>query len=275
MKTHIYMFTIASALAGALALSTPFLASAQTPPPSFRARLEQHIVDNRDYRNELRGATTTRALPADAPRMMREGSSTAAWAASSTTMRSPMRLGSSTPMRLGSTTREWQEGSSTRSRMMATSTDERREVRTEVRADAFASMQDRLVSQATQALDNLRQIRSRVAARIQTEQQGGHDTNTAGSLLTIADAKISAAQAAVTSLKAFIPPAAASASITASTTAIDLQRPREIGTSAIQAINDAQKALNAVVTAIAHSLGLEISADGRIQATTTATSTQR
>jgi hypothetical protein len=118
------------------------------------------------------------------------------------------------------------------------------------------------------ALNNLSNIRGRLDSRITKEQGAGRDMSKAIALLAVADAKISVASTSVAALDAFA--LNASTTVTATTT-IDRDAARELADAAKKAIKDAQKALNDVVVAIAHAMGLKLGLDGH--ATTTATTT--
>ena len=106
--------------------------------------------------------------------------------------------------------------------------------------------------------------------------------SSAKALLVTADAKIAAANAAIINFQAYVPTgsstiiatstASTTASSTATTTNIRLDRPRQIGAAAIQAVKDAKNALSDVVVAIAHSTGLRLG-DGNENATSTASTT--
>jgi hypothetical protein len=127
----------------------------------------------------------------------------------------------------------------------------------QARLEQFAAMQNNLVEQLTRSIDNLSQIRDRIADRIQTESVDGYDMSTAISLLATADAKIQSAATAAQSIDAYMPTTKLTAE-SASSTTIDLSQPRAIGGNAIQAVADAQQALNAVVASIAGSLGVKL-----------------
>ncbi len=152
-----------------------------------------------------------------------------------------------------------------------------------VRKDIFDHQKNRLITELDQALANLAQIRDRVAGRIQQEKTAGHDIAAATKLLAAADLKLAAARTAVSALSALIPQTSTTTPLTASSTVatstatttgnIDLGKPRQMGASAIQAVNNAKKALNAVVVAIAHSMGFKVDKGGNIIATSTATTT--
>ena len=133
----------------------------------------------------------------------------------------------------------------------ASSGPERREIRKDMRKDEFAARKNALVKQLNVTLNNLKQIRERISSRIDKASSEGRDMTEAKKLLITADAKISAAELSVTAVLNFTP----TASSTASTT-IDLNKPRQIGETAIKALKDAHEALVAVVRAIAHAMGL-------------------
>lgn len=173
----------------------------------------------------------------------------------------------------------------------STAPEYRRGISKTVRADIYRMQLNHLVSQLNRALNNLKQIRSRIGSRIEKASASGRDMTNAKSLLTIADAKITAARNAIDALATLTPTASSTNVTSTSTTAtstssgtstppstIDLGKPRQVGKSAIQSVNEARKALNAVVVAIAHSMGFKIGEDGKIvppTATTTATTTSQ
>jgi len=123
-----------------------------------------------------------------------------------------------------------------------------------LRADAFAFLQDNLVRQSNQSLDNLKQIRARIAELIQTETAKGIDMTKATALLTTADNDISTAEQSIKALVAYVP-STGSAALTASTT-IDLGQARQLGSAAIQSIDAARQALDQVVSAIIQAMGV-------------------
>ena len=124
----------------------------------------------------------------------------------------------------------------------------------DLRADAFAFLQNNLVQQSNRSLANLQQIRARIASLIQTETAKGIDMSKASALLSTADNDISAAEQAVQALAAYVP-STGSTTLTASTT-IDLGQARQLGSAAIQSINAARMALDQVVSVIIRALGV-------------------
>ncbi|MFA6432562.1 MAG: hypothetical protein WCV82_01980 [Candidatus Paceibacterota bacterium] len=135
---------------------------------------------------------------------------------------------------------------------------EYRENEKQTRLDLFATKQNRLVEQLTRALENLKQIRERVSARIDKAVTESRDMTNAKALLVTADAKIATAATAIQALAAYTPPAALGAAVDLSASAsVDLERPRVLGAEAIKAVNEARKALNDVVRAIAQAMGLK------------------
>ncbi len=148
----------------------------------------------------------------------------------------------------------------------------------EVRKEVFEKQKDHLIGQLSHSLENLKQVRTRIVSRIQKAESSGKNMTEAKNLLVIADAKLSVAQTAVNALlnlnaSSTITTGTTTASTTATTsTMINLGKARQIGASAIQAINDARKALSNVVASISHSLGLKVENAG-VTSTTTATTT--
>jgi hypothetical protein len=206
----------------------------------------------------------------------------------------PMRASTTPPVRgeFRNDVMMWREGSTTRGlppmltpliKRFASSTmmdreefrdriKEMRQDAKEARLDLFAMKQNLLVEQLTRAIDNLKQIRERISSRIDKEASTTRDMTEAKNLLITADASIKAAETSIQSLANYTPPAAASTEANASTT-VDLARPREIGADAIKAVNDARKALNDVVRAIAHAMGLKTGQDRPVPPTATSSST--
>ena len=154
---------------------------------------------------------------------------------------------------------------------LASSTDimRNREGAKEARIDDFALQQSNLVAQSQHALDQLKEVRAKIADKISAAEQSGKSMTEANSLLAIADQKIADAETAISVVSSYVPPAisAAGTEATASST-VPLDRPRAIGKTAIDAVNQAKKALNDVVVAIAHAMGIKVGQDGRISTTT-------
>jgi len=130
----------------------------------------------------------------------------------------------------------------------------------ELRVDTFKIQQGNIADQLNRALNNLKQVRGRIQDRITESTQSGKDMTAAQALLAIADTKITIAGTAIATFVAYNPTTTSIASSTASTTTdIQLDRPRQVAGSAIAAIKDAKNSLNDVVTAIAQSLGVDLS----------------
>jgi hypothetical protein len=153
----------------------------------------------------------------------------------------------------------------------ATSSMVRKEIKSELRLDIFKAQMSHLVRQLNLALNNLRQIRDRIQARIIKAESTGRNMTEAKTLLVTADLKITAAQQSINALAAFNASTSVAVGTTTGTTTattsvhIRLDKPRQVGAAAIKAVKDAREALNAVVRAIAHNMGF--GAGGR--ATTT------
>lgn len=140
----------------------------------------------------------------------------------------------------------------------------------QLKSEIFNQRKNNLVKQLNQGLNNLKQIRERILSRITKSEQSGRDMTDAKALLVTADAKIATAKLAIDTFAATNPPASTTpptATSTATSTVIEMSKPRQMGAEAISAVNDARKALNAVVVSIAHSMGF--GPDGRPVSTTT------
>lgn len=242
-------------------------------PRVFRA---ENVENNRDIRNAAlrRGqnvpmmASSTRL----APMMLRaENRDNAdedsnddrpmipAWITASSSPFREHRLGSTTMMEL---MRAAREGTTTELRG--------HEMRKAIELASFARLQGNLISQLNQSLSRLQESRNKIADRITAATQSGRDMTDATKLLAVADQKIADAEKAVQNIST-LTPSVSGTTVTASTT-VSLEKPREIGKTAIQAVNEARKALNEVVVAIAHAMGFSFGEDGRI-VPPTATST--
>src|SRR6185369_8929686 len=97
-------------------------------------------------------------------------------------------------------------------------------------------------------------------------EQSGRTMTNAKNLLVIADQKITSAQSAIDTLAnlsatSTIATSTQATSTASTTTEVDLGKPRVIGSAAIRAVKDAQRALKDVVVAIAHSMGLKLGGD--------------
>ncbi len=151
-------------------------------------------------------------------------------------------------------------------RKTATSSQIRKELKRVEKFEIFKIQHARLVRQLNLAVDNLKQIRDRLASRITKAEQSGRNMNEAKNLLSVADTKITAARQAIVTLSTYIPTATSTATSTEPTasTTVDLQKPRQIGEAAIKAVKDAHKALVDVVRSIAKNMGFRTG-----QATTT------
>ena len=147
----------------------------------------------------------------------------------------------------------------------ASSTQQRQDMRNGMRLDIFKVRQNAVVQQLNVSIENLKQIRGRIASRIGKEEQAGKDMTAPKALLVTADAKIAAAELAVNAVVAFDPNASmvadadnavdSGASASASTT-VDLAKPRQALAGAIEAVKEARDALNDVVQSLIKVLGL-------------------
>jgi hypothetical protein len=117
-------------------------------------------------------------------------------------------------------------------------------------------------SELQKALNNLKNVSSRIQSRIDKTSSSGRDMTDAKALLVTANVKILTAQNAIDAIKNLSATSTKSliATSTASTT-VDLNRPRLVAGNAQKDIKDAQKALNNVIVAIAKVMGLRLGND--------------
>lgn len=249
--------------------------------PGMRAKLHnaagnydekiKQAEENGNYRNNLMAESRMRGEGTSTrPMMVKErmvekrmiGSTTPGMYGSTTPWRNMKdENGDGRPDKFASSTRPWPPRGERRDDD-ATSTDrEYRRNLKEVRKEIFGEMKQRFENQADQALSNLKQIRTRVASRIDAQASTTRDMSEAKGLLAIADAKIALAESAVAALHAYVAPTA--------TSTVSLETPRALGKAAISAIEDARKALKDVVVSIAKSMGYKLGQDGKIEATST------
>ena len=140
---------------------------------------------------------------------------------------------------------------------MSSTSQERRLIQKEARIDVFNIRKNSLVRQLNIAINNLKQIRDRIESRIEKAELNGRDMTDAKALLVTADAKIVTAEIAINTV-ANISVGQNTSTNTSSTTIVDLERPRQLGNTAIKAVKEARMALRDVVLAIAHSMGLKL-----------------
>lgn len=262
-KTSLYFGAVA--IAGALAIAMPAITNAEERGPGPReggkpTRLE-NIQNNRDLRNtkldEMRRASTStagmRKLADTRPSgpMMTPG-----WIRSE---KGPFKRASSTDDRPDFLDR------------IASSTLVNHEKMKEIRLDRFALLHTNLLRQANNSLSKLQELRARIALRIQTAEGTGRDMTSAKEALKEADEKIAAAAAAVKSLEGYVPPVVASTTNATSSSIVKLDKPREIGKDALSALKEAKKALQEVIVAIAHAMGLKKGQDGSFEGSPTPT----
>jgi hypothetical protein len=164
-------------------------------------------------------------------------------------------------------------------RKMASTSVARREFRAEMELRMFEIRKEILIRQLNLALNNLKQIRARIASRIEKAEQSGRNMTEAKSALVTADAKLGVAQTQIGLLANLSASSTLATSTTATSTAtttakVKLEKPRMLGEAAIKAVKDARDALNQVVRAIAKNMGLGGTATTTLSVgTTTATTT--
>lgn len=144
----------------------------------------------------------------------------------------------------------------------------RMETLNKMRRDIFTTRRDALVRQLTVSINNLENIKTRIDTRIAKIKTDGKDTTEAEKLLVVAVAKIATAKTNVTALTNI-----EIQTTSTSTPDAELARPRLAAETAIRSIEEARRALQKVVVAIAHSMGREINntATTTVSATTTVT----
>lgn len=126
------------------------------------------------------------------------------------------------------------------------------EMKKKMEAKAFEIRKAALVKELTITLSNLDTLSARIQTRIDKVEAEGRTMTEAKALLVTATEKLVKAKAEVALFASTTP-----VTTTASTTAeVDLAKPRAAGDAAIKAVKDARDALQKVVVAIAHNMGL-------------------
>ena len=139
--------------------------------------------------------------------------------------------------------------------MNASNTPERRDIRINTRIEVLKVRRDAMVKQFRVSISNLEQIAGRISTRIDKIAASGKDLSEAKGLLVTALAKIDSAKSAV-GIVADYDFSLVNASSTSLTQA-DLNKVREIGEGAKNAIKESHDALVATVNSVAHSLGVK------------------
>jgi len=153
----------------------------------------------------------------------------------------------------------------------ASTTSEKKNIRQEMRLDIFKAQQGKIVKETAVALNNLKQIRQRIDSRITKAEQSGRNMTNARKLLVTADDKIKNAEQAMNQLASFMSTIKASSST--EKTHINTEKLKEINSTVNKAIKDAREALNAVIVAIAHDMGLKLGISSTTPVINTASST--
>jgi hypothetical protein len=123
-----------------------------------------------------------------------------------------------------------------------------------MKKDDFESRKKALLNQLNISLENLSAIKTRINDRILKAELEGRNVTDAKSALAIADDKLAKAKTAVEALSTLQAPSPSSG--TASSTEVDLTKPRQVGDSAIKAVKEARDAYKKVIDIIAKSMGL-------------------
>jgi hypothetical protein len=131
---------------------------------------------------------------------------------------------------------------------------EKKDLLKKMKKDDFESRKKALLNQLNISLENLSAIKTRISDRILKAELEGRNVTDAKSALAIADDKLAKAKTAVEALSTLQAPAPSSG--TASSTEVDLTKPRQVGDEAIKAVKEARDAYKKVVDIIAKGMGL-------------------
>jgi len=145
----------------------------------------------------------------------------------------------------------------------ASTSQDRKEIRRDMHVEMFQVHKNTLVLQLNLALSNLKQIKGRIVSHLEKIEVSGRPMTEARALLVTFDTKVTTAEMAISSLTAFTP----SVTVTSTTTvagSVNLDKPRQIGETAIKAVKEAHEALSAVVRSINKN-----NVKGTVSATTT------
>lgn len=130
---------------------------------------------------------------------------------------------------------------------------EKRELVKKMRNDVFEIRKNALLKELGIALGNIIRTKDNLSNRINKAEASGRNVLDAKVALALASEKISQAQTAVNLLANTN---FSNSTTTASSTQINLEKPRKIGDDAIRAVKDARDVLKAAVQALAHDMGL-------------------
>lgn len=123
-----------------------------------------------------------------------------------------------------------------------------------MKKDDFESRKKALLNQLNISIENLNAIKTRINDRIVKLELEGKNVTDAKSALAVADDKLAKAKTAVETLSNL--PAPTPSSGTASSTEVDLVKPRQVGDAAIKAVKEARDAYKKVIEIIAKGMGL-------------------
>lgn len=120
----------------------------------------------------------------------------------------------------------------------------RESIKTLKRAD-FDARKQGLIKELTTIVGNLKNIATRIDARISEDRTAARDTTSAVNLLNVAKTKIATAESKVRALASLTPTSTA-------TGEVDAIKPRTAAQEAIVAVRDAREALKKVVEALSN-----------------------
>jgi exonuclease VII small subunit len=126
---------------------------------------------------------------------------------------------------------------------------EKKEELKKMKTEAFQIRKEALIKELNIAVNNLLNIASRIESRITKLESEGKILTDARNLLTSAKAKIDTAKINVEALNNMVMPTPRDTN-TATSTEIDLSKPRQLGDIAIKSVKEAKDSLMKVVASI-------------------------
>jgi hypothetical protein len=130
----------------------------------------------------------------------------------------------------------------------ASSTEDRKDIRREMRLDILKTRQEGIVKQMTLSIENLKQIRNRIATRIDKIASSSKDVTEPKKLLVEADKKIANAEVSLKLFSDYQFTAPNASTTNASSTSMG--RPVKLSQDTHKAIQDAKHALQKVVVSL-------------------------
>jgi hypothetical protein len=201
-----------------------------TPPPvkpNIRANIENRVDKNRDVRNNLlEKKEIKKEMRSDIKEMRMEIKDT----------RKDAR-------------EEMKEIRASSTNMFKKNNEVRKDMVKKMESRTFEIRKNALLKELNFSISNLSNISTRIETRITKAESEGRTMTEARALLITAKEKLEKAKADVASFQAL--------TTNASTTEVELTKPRVLGDTAIKSVKEARDSFQKVVVSIAHAMGMK------------------